>query len=50
MDRIFNWCVNLLEIIAEKLNLTYEQINVIIFVIIIPIIILALIIALIIKW
>lgn len=50
MNKVFDWCVNLLEIFANKLNISYKQINVIIFVIIIPIVIIALIVALIIKW
>ncbi len=31
MNDIFNWCVQLLLVMADALNLTYEEINVIIF-------------------
>jgi len=37
MKKIFNRCVNLLVYIARLLSITYEQLNVIIFVIIQPI-------------
>ena len=38
MNKTFNWCVNLLEALALKLNMTYEEVNIWIFVIIEPII------------
>ena len=38
MNKTFKWCVNFLEILAAKLNMTYEEINVWIFVIIQPIV------------
>ena len=38
MNKTFNWCVNLLEGLALKLNMTYEEVNIWIFVIIEPII------------
>lgn len=50
MNKIFDLCVDLLEWLSEKLGVTYQQINVIIFVIIMPILFLTLIILLIIKW
>ena len=36
MNKIFNKCVDLLEWSAEKTNLTYEQLNVILFVYLMP--------------
>jgi hypothetical protein len=48
MNNIFDWCVTLLEWLAEKLNMSYQQINVIIFVIIWPMLTIALILGLII--
>ena len=38
MNETFKWCVKLLEIWAAKLHMTYEEINIWIFVIIEPII------------
>lgn len=38
MNKIFKWCVNFLEMLAAKLSMTYEEINVWIFVIIQPIV------------
>ena len=38
MNKIFKWCVELLEVLAVKFHITYEAINVWIFVIIGPII------------
>ena len=37
-DKIFNWCVDILVNFAELLGLTYNEINVYIFVIITPLI------------
>ena len=37
-DKIFNWCVDILVHFAELLGITYNEINVYIFVIIIPLI------------
>lgn len=37
MDKTFNRCVDLLEWLADKLNILYEELNVIIFVIGYPI-------------
>jgi len=37
-DKIFNWCVDILVKFAELLGLTYNEINVYIFVIITPLI------------
>ncbi|MBL1215807.1 MAG: hypothetical protein D8M61_20860 [Ignavibacteriae bacterium] len=33
VDKTFNGCVNLLERLAKRLNVTYEELNLIIFVI-----------------
>lgn len=38
MNEIFSWCVDLLNYLAEQFNLSYVQINVIIFCIIEPIV------------
>jgi hypothetical protein len=38
MNKTFKWCVELLEKWAARLNMTYEEINIWIFVIIEPII------------
>ncbi len=38
MNKTFKWCVDLLEALALKLHMTYEAVNVWIFVIIQPII------------
>jgi hypothetical protein len=38
MNKTFKWCVNFLEMLAAKLSMTYEEINVWIFVIIQPIV------------
>lgn len=38
MNKTFKWCVNFLEMLATKLSMTYEEINVWIFVIIQPIV------------
>ena len=38
MNKTFNWCVELLEALALKLHMTYEEVNIWIFVIIEPII------------
>ena len=38
MNKTFKWCVNFLEVIAAKLHMTYEEINVWVFVIIQPIV------------
>ena len=37
-DKIFNWCVDILVNFAELLGLTYNEINVYIFVIITPLV------------
>lgn len=50
MEKIFNMCVTFLEWIAEKTGLSYEAVNVIIFVIQIPMLFIILLILLIIKW
>ncbi len=50
LDKTFQLCVDLLDWLAKKMNLTYEQLNVILFVIIMPILFITLIILLIIKW
>jgi cytochrome c oxidase subunit IV len=42
IDKIFILCVDFLEWLADKLHMTYEQINVLIFVVIYPLIILVL--------
>ena len=38
MNKTFKWCVDLLEALALKLHMTYEEVNIWIFVIIEPII------------
>ena len=38
MNKTFKWCVDLLEAIALKLHMSYEEVNIWIFVIIEPII------------
>ena len=38
MNKTFKWCVNLLKALALKLHMTYEEVNIWIFVIIEPII------------
>ena len=38
MNKAFQWCVDLLVYLAAKLNMTYEAINIWIFVIIEPIV------------
>lgn len=45
MDKVFDLCVDSLEWLAEKLGITYKELNVIIFVIGYPIITVGLIIA-----
>ena len=40
IDRIFNTCVNLLVWMAEKVGMTYQEINVWIFCVIMPLVIL----------
>ncbi len=40
IDRVFDGCVNLLVLLAEKLGMTYKQVNVWIFCVIVPLIIL----------
>ena len=40
INDIFNWCVLVLEIIAEKTGMSYELINILIFVILQPLLIL----------
>ena len=45
MDKTFNKCVDSLQWLADKLNITYEQLNVIIFVIGWPVVTVGLIIA-----
>jgi len=50
IDKIFNICVDFLEWSAQKLNMTYEQVNVLIFVVLMPIVFLVMLILLIIKW
>ena len=45
MDETFNQCVDKLEWLAKKLNITYEELNVIIFVIGWPVVTVGLIIA-----
>lgn len=49
VDKIFILCVDFLEWLADKLHMTYEQINVLIFVIIYPFIIIILFILLLLK-
>ena len=39
-ERIFNFCVQLLEWLAKKLGMSYEQVNVLIFCVLVPAIIL----------
>ena len=36
MNKAFYWCVDLLKVLAAKLNMTYEEVNIWIFVIIEP--------------
>ena len=38
MNKTFQWCVDLLVALAAKLNMTYEEVNIWIFVIIEPIV------------
>ena len=38
MNKTFKWCVDLLEALALKLHMTYEEVNIWLFVIIEPII------------
>ena len=38
MNKTFKWCVNLLEALALKMHMSYEEVNIWIFVIIEPII------------
>lgn len=38
IDQIFYWCVRLLQQLAKETNMTYEEINVLIFCIIEPIV------------
>ena len=40
IDVTFDWCVNLLYLVARYLNITYEEINVWVFVITLPTILL----------
>lgn len=49
-DKIFELCVNFLEWLSEKLGISYQQVNVILFVFLMPALFLLLIILLIIKW
>ena len=49
VDKIFILCVDFLEWLAEKLHITYQQINVLIFVVIYPLIIFMLLILLLAK-
>ncbi len=48
-DKIFELCVNFLEWLAKKLGISYEQLNVILFVFLMPALFLLLLILLIIK-
>jgi hypothetical protein len=48
-DKIFDWCVFLLQYLAIRTHLTYKQINVIIFVLLWPVITIGLIILFLIK-
>ena len=50
MDRTFYKCAESLQWLADKLNITYEELNVIIFVIGYPIVTVGLIIAYLKKW
>ena len=43
MNAIFNWCVDMLYAWSSMLGITYEEINVIIFIILYPILIVLLI-------
>ena len=36
MDKVFDWCVDLLEFLAPRLGMTYKELNVWLFVIIQP--------------
>jgi hypothetical protein len=38
MNKTFQWCVQLLEALAAKVNMTYEEVNIWIFVIIEPVV------------
>lgn len=38
MNKAFRWCVDFLEALAQKLNMTYEEVNIWIFVILEPIV------------
>jgi hypothetical protein len=38
MNEIFRWCVDFLVVLSDRLHMTYEQINIWIFVIIEPIV------------
>ena len=40
INDLFNWCVLMLEILAEKTGMSYELINILIFVILQPLLIL----------
>ena len=40
IDNLFNWCVLVLEIMSEKTGMSYELINILIFVILQPLLIL----------
>ena len=42
MDKVFDWCVDLLEFLAPRLGMTYKELNVWLFVIVMPGIILIL--------
>jgi hypothetical protein len=41
VNEVFYWCVNFLKFWAARLNMTYEEINVYLFVIILPAILIA---------
>jgi len=45
-DKIFQWCVDLLEFMADKLNISYQKLNVILFVVIMPIVFIVLLVLL----
>jgi hypothetical protein len=36
MDKVFDWCVDLLEFLAPRLGMTYKELNVWLFVIVMP--------------
>lgn len=38
IDRIFYWCVDFLKYWAARLNMTYEEINVYLFVVLLPLV------------